>query len=262
MKAKYLSTLSPLIIAMLALPGTASANSAKLINPSNGHTYQRFDANVTWNTAKNSCANLGGHLVTVTSAAEQDWIKNKLPGVSWIGATDQVSEGTWEWITGETWSYSNWDAGQPDDGALGQDFALIVVLDGGVIVWDDNGGPNNPGAAYPYICEWDTQQNDYSAVNAIPDVNGDGVSDQALLKFRANVHYLLVINGKTGTNIKQVTLGNAVAVTPVSMTVVDDANGNGYKEISVLIKKADGRQVLQLRDSSTLSTVKTILLPQ
>lgn len=30
----------------------------------------------------------------------------------WAGGYDSVIEGRWEWITGETWSYSNWAAGE------------------------------------------------------------------------------------------------------------------------------------------------------
>jgi hypothetical protein len=57
-----------------AFCGVVHADSAKLTNPVNGHSYQRFDAALNWNSAKTTCAGLGGHLATITSQAENDWV--------------------------------------------------------------------------------------------------------------------------------------------------------------------------------------------
>ena len=54
--------------------GFAHADSAKLVNPTNGHSYQRFDTALNWNSAKTACAGLGGHLATITGQAENDWV--------------------------------------------------------------------------------------------------------------------------------------------------------------------------------------------
>ena len=32
------------------------------------------------------------------------------------GGTDETIEGNWQWITGEAWSYTNWNAGEPNGG--------------------------------------------------------------------------------------------------------------------------------------------------
>jgi hypothetical protein len=53
-----------------AFCGVVHADSAKLVNPADGHSYQRFDTALYWNSAKAACAGLGGHLATVTSQAE------------------------------------------------------------------------------------------------------------------------------------------------------------------------------------------------
>jgi len=42
----------------------------------------------------------------------------------WIGFTDQASEGTWEWISGEAVTYTNWASGEPND-ANGEDYAVM-----------------------------------------------------------------------------------------------------------------------------------------
>jgi hypothetical protein len=57
-----------------AFCGVVHADSAKLVNPANGHCYQRFDTALYWNSAKTACAGLGGHLETITSQAENDWV--------------------------------------------------------------------------------------------------------------------------------------------------------------------------------------------
>ena len=36
-------------------------------------------------------------------------------GVAMIGLNDAASEGTWEWVTGEPFSYANWDGGEPNN---------------------------------------------------------------------------------------------------------------------------------------------------
>ena len=33
----------------------------------------------------------------------------------WIGATDKDKEGHFEWVSGATWSYTNWNSGEPNN---------------------------------------------------------------------------------------------------------------------------------------------------
>jgi hypothetical protein len=67
-----------------------------------------------------------GYLATITSPEENSWIiENILSTIStsdtclWLGGYqlegyDNPSEG-WRWITGETWSWTNWNKGEPND---------------------------------------------------------------------------------------------------------------------------------------------------
>ena len=85
----------------------------------NNHTYLLYDDLMTWTEAKAKCEEFGGHLVTITSAHEQEVVNGMLDkGIRdyyWIGASDTETEGTFKWVTGEAFSYSNWDDGQPDN---------------------------------------------------------------------------------------------------------------------------------------------------
>ena len=94
-----------------------------------GHQYQIFDEPLTWHAAKERCEAMGGHLVTITTKEENDFIKDEvLKGGSlyyWLGATDEENEGTWNWVTGEPWSYTRWRLGQPDNSKNSEHYLMM-----------------------------------------------------------------------------------------------------------------------------------------
>ena len=115
----------------------------------------------TWTEAKEKCEAMGGHLATSTSAEKNSFLKSVAEGCTvWLGAK-RVGE-SWNWITGETWSYTNWDSPdsdgryQPDNYGGYQD-ALSMRSNG---KWDDlsssgeSGGTEGDGYQY-FLCEWD-----------------------------------------------------------------------------------------------------------
>ena len=88
----------------------------------NGSTYQLYKASYTWNEAKAYAESIGGHLATITSSAENTAIYNmvkKRDVGAWIGCTS--ASGSWKWVTGEPWTYSNWRSGDPNN-QWGQEF--------------------------------------------------------------------------------------------------------------------------------------------
>jgi hypothetical protein len=111
----------------------------------NGHSYYRSTGNAFWTDARTACANMGGHLVTVTTAAENTFIYNLWPS-GWIGLTDEVTEGVWKWVTGEAYSYQSWNPGEPNN-AGNEDYIQFV----GAGRWNDL--PNNQ--ALPYVLEFE-----------------------------------------------------------------------------------------------------------
>jgi len=111
----------------------------------NGHSYYRSTGTATWTTARSNCVAMGGYLVTITTAAEQSFIFNIWPS-GWIGLTDEVTEGTWRWVTGETYSYKNWNSGEPNN--AGNEDYVQFVSNGR---WNDL--PNN--VSLPYVLEFD-----------------------------------------------------------------------------------------------------------
>ena len=103
----------------------------------NGHSYYRSTGNATWTTARTNCSNMGGHLVTITTSGEQSFIYGLWPS-GWIGLTDEVTEGTWRWVTGETYSYKNWNSGEPNNS--GNEDYVQFVSNGR---WNDLNNNNN-----------------------------------------------------------------------------------------------------------------------
>ena len=118
----------------------------------NDHLYERININLNWHDAKTYCENIGGYLATLTSKEENDFVYNNL-GNGWLGGTDEKNEGTWEWITGEIWDYTNWSPGNPNDHyGSGQDYLKFYSIYPGQ--WDDDGLPAFPNRKYDFICEW------------------------------------------------------------------------------------------------------------
>jgi hypothetical protein len=94
--------------------GNASAQIPRdpVLNPGNGHYYQLFSdvgfPLISFDfalTRAESTSHLGipGHLVTITSPAEQQFLTSTYGGTSfkiWIGASDAAVEGEWRWVAG------------------------------------------------------------------------------------------------------------------------------------------------------------------
>lgn len=67
------------------------ADSQKLVNPQNNHSYQRIDSAATWDGARTSCQAAGGYLATVTSAQENDFIFTSFGNYTmWLGGSDHA----------------------------------------------------------------------------------------------------------------------------------------------------------------------------
>jgi type II secretory pathway pseudopilin PulG len=82
----------------------------------NGSDYYLSTARVLWSEARTRAENLGGHLVTITSRAENDFVESiALPysaGGTWIGLEDLDDNNVWQWVTGEsTNGFFNWASG-------------------------------------------------------------------------------------------------------------------------------------------------------
>ena len=106
-----------------------------------------------WEDAKVYCESLGGHLVTIGSAEENEFVAGLARSIgstyTAIGFTDEAEEGQWVWVTGEDITYTNWVYPEPNNGTgLGVQDHAYMYSDG---TWDDG----FYGKTEPFICEWE-----------------------------------------------------------------------------------------------------------
>lgn len=160
-----------------------------------GNIYKYFSQwGVSYSAAKSAAAastldGMQGHLVTITSQGEQDFVNSKIQGATniWIAVSDSVNEGIWRvdagpeagatiWTSAErvggwvndstTWSYSDsgttesgqyanwcpWEPNNSDWGNNGEDHA--VTNWNGDTCWNDLSG-NNAWSIGGYVVEYE-----------------------------------------------------------------------------------------------------------
>ncbi|NBQ55993.1 MAG: hypothetical protein EBU36_05020, partial [Verrucomicrobia bacterium] len=126
----------------------------------------------TWEQARTDAEARGGHLATITSEAEWNSMVAILgapltqDGSRWIGGSDVKQEGTWEWVTGEKWSYTHWAVNEPQD--FGQEDYLQIYNQDLGWGWNDNANSVRLG----YL--WETG---YPTDPLKKDTDGDGFED-------------------------------------------------------------------------------------
>jgi len=131
MRAVTLACVS--VVGLLA--GGASAQDAvqwRVEDGGNGHWYSVVVASpgVSWTSAKATASGRGGYLASLRSTAESNFVKTlaaATPGAfvgepsyqvgPWIGASRVPGANLWQWMGGESWSFTNWCAGEPNGGS-------------------------------------------------------------------------------------------------------------------------------------------------
>ncbi|MEJ2193594.1 MAG: lectin-like protein [Ignavibacteriaceae bacterium] len=110
----------------------------------NGNLYYFSNANQFWQDSKQLCIDNGGHLVTFTDIDENNYINTELRNVIgrnaiWFGLTDENVEGQFEWVTGDSLTFANWQPGEPNNQGGNQHYGLM----GSNGQWDDTFNSNS-----------------------------------------------------------------------------------------------------------------------
>ena len=127
-----------ILLSIFLIASALADENSKLKWEENGHYYEIANGNLSWNDARSYAETqqftdpgtglvYKGHLATITSPEENSWIVqniiSRLNGTTydiWLGGyrdegfVGKPSEG-WHWITGELWTWTNWNPGKPDN---------------------------------------------------------------------------------------------------------------------------------------------------
>ena len=133
-----------------------------------GRVYELYDNALSWEEAKAHCESLGGHLVTINSAEENELVHSMISDdsrIAWIGAYFDTETGAWRWVTDEEFDYTNWASGEPTNSeASPEPYAHMHPCDIGTVqvsaTWNDMSILDSWTSHYAvqnssYICEYE-----------------------------------------------------------------------------------------------------------
>ncbi len=143
------------VFVLLTSSAFASVVSGPITNPANNHVYYLLSLN-TWVASQQEAVQLGGNLVAINNAAENQWVLDTFgetakniagPGAGGdrigllIGINDADQEGTYEWVSGKPIIYTNWAPGQPQNAFDDEDYGAMYVTgfdpQGAAGMWHD-----------------------------------------------------------------------------------------------------------------------------
>jgi hypothetical protein len=174
-------------------------------------TYQSIPGNKTWLAAKADAESRGGHLLTLTSAAE--WAKVKaqfgttMLSDTWMGGYTKAPGNMvltgWVWITREPWSYSSWSKNEPNYSG-GKEIYLHLYSAGS---WNDL--PLSATTIKGYILEKESVSPTYN----IPSVQPSDAGNYQVLVFNSE--------GCVASTVVKLTVNTPVTILtqPASLTV-------------------------------------------
>jgi hypothetical protein len=161
-----------------------NASAAPVYFSANGHWYDYVAIpDYGWLNAANAAASttfngMQGQLATITSAGENAFISNIYHGNAYLGGTDL--SGTWEWVTGESFVYTNWGPGEPNNFI---NTSLYPWGENFLMIWHSDGFPSNFATDAPD--QWNDIFN-YNQSAAIAN-NSDGYINGYFVEFAPTI---------------------------------------------------------------------------
>lgn len=190
---KRASTPVVTVFALLLSFGSSPALAVSIGPTGNAYEYIA-NTDIAWTDANTAVlgmqySGVTGHLATIFSQAENDYIQQSLLtgviGSVWLGGSDAQAEGTWKWVTGQQFwqggtngmvgpdvNYANWvSANEPNNSGTGENYLSMygAWVSGGTQVqpgkWNDQVNNPAPGSDYYSIKGYVVQ---YDIVTPVP----------------------------------------------------------------------------------------------
>ncbi len=148
-----------LLLTAILILSSASMVSANAEDDFNGHYYELIDGDgIDWASAHDYCVEHGGHLATITSAAEQRFIEKLLrqgtKDFYWLDSMFTNDGYGWGWITNEDFNYENWSL-EYTRRHLGEGKYFGLICRTGEFGSWDAAVYNDNIKKCGFICEWD-----------------------------------------------------------------------------------------------------------
>jgi len=244
-----------------------------------GHFYEyvAHGGNITWTDAKVAAEGRyfygsKGYLATITTQAENDFLRDKLGADAWIGASDSGVENTWKWAvdapaaeagvaffddtngTTADGYFSNWNTNEPNNAGVGEgeDYAIMYCTGGTPGRWNDL--PND-GSITGYLVEYNSAAG-ASSTKTLGVSNAPASTPSTPTPVTSTV--IVIVNGveqNAGTETKSTEEGKTVVTVEVNNEVIDAKIDEAIK------KNPEGTgNVLQVPVADTTSDVVKVEL--
>jgi hypothetical protein len=164
-----------------------------VVNPATHSTYFRVTA-ASASQVESLAAHVGGHLVSIDSAAENEWLRLNFmnlpsaPSQIWIGAHDTMHEGNFRWRNSLPLVFAKWAPGEPNNANNNED-AAVMTANG---LWNDVPNFSTISGIVEINCFADLNDNGsvdggdlgvllgaWGTASATADLNVDGIVDGA-----------------------------------------------------------------------------------
>ncbi len=218
-----------------------------------GSSYYKIVNGPSWTEAESNAVALGGHLVSINDAEEDNFVWENLGKTAsykggehnayeanhvFIGATDIDSKGTWKWLDGSNMSYSNWTPGEPSN-----------TNSENYVVYQAVNGVDGQGT---YAGKWNNARDEYYK-DQLVDSHIYGIAEVPLSYF--SISDLTITEGNSGNiTISRTGGSNSTQVVNLVSSFGTATAGSDYTAINTTISFAKGETSKTFSVSTTEDT--------
>ena len=150
----------------------------------NGHLYELYDNAMEWEDAADFCAMMGGHLITLSDANENETVYNMIKGrqgFCWIGLNCVDEKTDWQWVDETDYSsYNKWYNSSYGTNDSGEYYGLMYAINYGTTpyasTWNKCKSSDYFCSYYGYrnsffICEYDVLLGDADSNGKVESID-------------------------------------------------------------------------------------------